>query len=407
MDQAQSEVQDQVQDLDHALVLRLAFMYYNPIALCILFVWLWGLNLWVWERNHVNYERVLDLPDSGSHLQVKDTFRFAAILSLLLLASLGAFLHAITAQSWHLASLHPALLYALLPVLMLAPVPYLYPRSRAMFTRCLQRMLMPIMQPVLFVDLFVADVFTSMAKVLSDVERVLCRLTSGPILSVLGDANDVCGSHSAAIPALLALPYLIRLLQCLRSHRDTGEKGHLLNALKYFTAFPVIFLSFSKYYVPLPHWVAFYKPAWLLASVVNSCYSFYWDVARDWDLTLFSANNGCLSGVPVRHPGLRSTLFFPWPWVYYWAIFSDALLRATWTYKLSAHLRHNEYTVTLISLCEILRRWQWMFFRVETEWRRICLKQGTLPDAPDGTTVPLIIAAPKPVSNGWSDYRSD
>lgn len=55
-------------------------------------------------------------------------------------------------------------------------------------------------------------------------------------------------------------------------------------ALKYSTAVPVIFLSALKYHVFPVKWTNFYRPLWLLSSVLNSLYSFYWDVTRDWDL---------------------------------------------------------------------------------------------------------------------------
>lgn len=51
--------------------------------------------------------------------------------------------------------------------------------------------------------------------------------------------------------------------------------------------------------------------------------------------------------------------------VYYWAICSNLVLRGAWTYKLSAHLRHNFKTVFFFSFLEMLRRFQWIFFRVE------------------------------------------
>jgi hypothetical protein len=55
-------------------------------------------------------------------------------------------------------------------------------------------------------------------------------------------------------------------------------------ALKYSTAVPVIFLSALKYHVLPDKWTSFYRPLWLISSVINSLYSFYWDISRDWDL---------------------------------------------------------------------------------------------------------------------------
>lgn len=57
--------------------------------------------------------------------------------------------------------------------------------------------------------------------------------------------------------------------------------------------------------------------------------------------------------------------------IYFWAIGSNFILRCSWTYKLSAHLRHNYLTVFTITLLEMLRRFQWVFFRVENEWNKI------------------------------------
>lgn len=57
--------------------------------------------------------------------------------------------------------------------------------------------------------------------------------------------------------------------------------------------------------------------------------------------------------------------------VYIWVIASNLVLRCTWTYKLSAHLRHNYLTVFTIAALEIFRRFQWIFFRVENEWNKM------------------------------------
>lgn len=46
----------------------------------------------------------------------------------------------------------------------------------------------------------------------------------------------------------------------------------------------MIFLSALKYHVYPDQWVGFYRPLWLMSSVINSLYSFYWDIKRDWDL---------------------------------------------------------------------------------------------------------------------------
>jgi hypothetical protein len=57
--------------------------------------------------------------------------------------------------------------------------------------------------------------------------------------------------------------------------------------------------------------------------------------------------------------------------MYYTAIAIDLLLRCTWSFKLSPHLDHFndlEGGIFLMELMEVVRRWMWIFFRVETEW---------------------------------------
>ncbi|KAI4245185.1 MAG: hypothetical protein L6R42_010251, partial [Xanthoria sp. 1 TBL-2021] len=125
----------------------------------------------------------------------------------------------------------------------------------------------------------------------------------------------------------------------------------------------------------------------------NSFYSFYWDVAKDWDLTLFSSLLSSTfpsvfppsvttttfhsNQIPPNqaHPwALRPHTHFPTPQIYYTAIGLDLLLRCTWSLKLSPHLDHwndLEGTIFLLEMAEVVRRWVWIFFRVETEWVRV------------------------------------
>lgn len=71
-----------------------------------------------------------------------------------------------------------------------------------------------------------------------------------------------CGG-AYVLPLIIALPYIIRLRQCLTEyHRNVGKpaserKPHLYNSLKYASAFPVIiFSSMQRSYDPeASHWI--------------------------------------------------------------------------------------------------------------------------------------------------------
>lgn len=114
------------------------------------------------------------------------------------------------------------------------------------------------------------------------------------------------------------------------------------------------------------HWLTFLR---LFFVFVNSFYSFYWDVAKDWDLSLFSSSKA--RNDPEYPYGLRRHRYFHAKEIYYAAIVIDLLLRCTWSIKLSPHLDHFndlEGGIFLMELLEVTRRWMWIFLRVETEW---------------------------------------
>jgi hypothetical protein len=89
------------------------------------------------------------------------------------------------------------------------------------------------------------------------------------------------------------------------------------------------------------------------------------------------------------HPwGLRSVLLFPLP-VYPLLVFFNLVLRMTWSIKLSSHL----YSVTdggagifWLEVAEILRRWLWVFLRVEWELiKKVQNGETTWRSKPDST----------------------
>ncbi|KAB2095145.1 hypothetical protein ERO13_A01G013400v2 [Gossypium hirsutum] len=344
------------------LFLYEAFLYYNPLLLVTTMVWLWGINLWVFSRSNINYAKIFDLDQN--HLTHREIWKCATWMTIVVPTSMTAYLYLYSNGEVSLAASQPVLLYFAVVMLLIFPFDIFYFSSRYYLLRALWRIVLPF-QAITFPDFFLADILTSMAKVFSDIERSVCRMVHRQVATIAWfEADSVCGSHSVAIPLVLVLPYLFRFFQCLRQYRDIGERSALLNALKYSTAVPVIFLSALKYHVLPESWTNFYRPLWLLSSVLNSLYSFYWDVARDWDFSfarMFKFNKS----------HLYSHLLHGRTWVYFWVIGSNLILRCTWTYKLSAHLRNNYLTVFTIAALEIFRRFQWIFFRVENEWNKI------------------------------------
>lgn len=204
-----------------------------------------------------------------------------------------------------------------------------------------------------------------------------------------------CGGQYL-VPLIIAIPSLIRFRQCIIEYfrvranpsLSNGWGGqHLANAAKYASAFPVIILSALQRNLSHDHGTIGVTEAtlyrlWLFAVAFNSFYSFYWDIAKDWDLSLFSTISQSSTTVPHASQnfpyGLRPRLYFS-PNMYYVVIVLDLLLRCTWSLKLSPHLDHFadfESGIFLMEFLEVGRRWMWIFFRVETEWVRSTTARG-------------------------------
>lgn len=230
-----------------------------------------------------------------------------------------------------------------------------------------------------FGDILLADVLTSYAKVFGDLFVTICMFSSpGGSSTKRPDRN--CGG-TVIVPLIMAVPSLIRFRQCLIEYgrvrrapykESTGWGGqHLANALKYSTAFPVLITNAWQRSVEDPATKATLYKAWIFAVMINSLYSFYWDVAKDWDMTLFSSKRERES--PYHPVGLRDRLIFRPISLYYAVIGMDLMLRCTWMMKLNGRLdklSDFEGGIFLVEFLEVLRRWVWIFFRVETEWIR-------------------------------------
>ncbi|KAF6265023.1 EXS family-domain-containing protein [Scenedesmus sp. NREL 46B-D3] len=127
--------------------------------------------------------------------------------------------------------------------------------------------------------------------------------------------------------------------------------------------------------------------------VINSCYSFYWDVEQDWGMPWLMPREMlyllyCPGGAggrkfgPLRAPMLKGSHTYSSGW-YVWLLLSNLLLRFTWAHRLLGDLEAHSEVLMAVAMLEVLRRWQWVFVRVETETRKL----GLLAPPQDGLGV--------------------
>lgn len=316
-------------------------------------------------------------------------------------------------------------------ICMISPFDFMQKPERDAFILSIKRCISsPINHRIYFSDVVFADIFTSYAKVLGDVWLSLCMLLPGG--SLLAPPKQY-GWYRWILPTLMSLPYLVRFRQCVVEYTSSSNGGRrpLWNAVKYASSFPVIFLSAAQRLVPSDilarndelgrdgTWNSEYMlfRLWLLAALVNSLYSFWWDVTNDWGFDLLQfrskrkharppsmpralvlpamqereASTVTIQHTPKtplriafpypvspyphsagEHPfGLREKLLYPLP-VYPLALFINLVLRLTWSVKLSSHLHakaqgDGSFFIFWIEVAELVRRWVWVFLRVEWE----------------------------------------
>ncbi|KAJ7783344.1 EXS family-domain-containing protein [Mycena metata] len=307
----------------------------------------------------------------------------------------------------------PAISALVVLLALICPIDALYKRERDKFLHSIRRCLFTSMDgPIYFADVVFADIFTSFAKVLGDVWLSGCMLLPGNTLF----RTPADGPWLRwVMPTVMSLPYLVRLRQCVIEYSlPTNESRRpLFNALKYATSFPVIYLSAAQRIVVTElvrekgddianeAWHGEHRlfRLWLLAAAVNSLYSFWWDVTNDWGLSLLQSSDSSggrpppprqlllphlqsdlgseeNNATPTNHQrpqpypyGLRPILLFPLP-VYPLLVFLNLVLRLTWSIKLSSHLHsktEGSVAIFWLEMAEVLRRWMWVFLRVEWE----------------------------------------
>ena len=219
---------------------------------------------------------------------------------------------------------------------------------------------------VTFPDFWIADQLNSLVTVFLDVEFFACYLFV---------KNDECSSAKYGIRAVVAiLPAWFRFAQCLRrfystkTHDGKRKYEHLVNAGKYSTSFFVVLfsslasgLAVSGANVQALHYYVFFS-LWIVSAMVSSCYTFYWDIRKDW---------GLFEG---KHK-LREELIYP-NYVYVLAIIEDLILRSLWTLNISVGQLGPKWQATILTtilaLMETFRRIVWNFFRLENEHLNNC-----------------------------------
>jgi len=350
---------------------RNAFPVFRACGGLLMLHWFWGLSVFVWTRNRVNYIFLFDLnPETVNSARsifddvVDETLVFLVLMLLYYKAGANSI------PNWIPAGYFPALLVLYTLFCLIFPLKTRLPMWRTIF----EVITSPLTSPTFFSS-YVADVFTSMIKVFQDMAWTVCFIFSLDFLQ-LEDISRSTGhmwQHTLwyknfLIPLICLLPLWIRFNQCLRKYLDTGKRfPNLANAFKYamsqtVTLFGAFHPLYQMHRPPERGTVNWFQLGWLGLFVSSSLYSFVWDVFSDWGLG------------SLEHGFLAGRLMYGHRYYYYLAIVVDIVLRFMWVLTLvppqsGASFEFPQYLAAVSMLLELMRRTMWGFFRLENEHR--------------------------------------
>lgn len=370
----------------------------------------WASILLILHLRQSNSISLLLSSSSSASLSNRSIYHasYYASLSLLILASLSLLIH--RSLTYHLHLIPPSSPLLILPplipsILLLLPsrltpfsTQFRLPQRR--FLRTLHRIFFPPSllphSPTPFHHILLADLLTSLSRPLGDLASFL--------VSILFLPPSLQASLSIAFSCL---PYLLRFKQCLNDLLLGPRRlKSSMNAIKYSTAIPMIFLNSRLMRSRTEEERRNYLITWILACSINSIYSSWWDIVNDWGISrreiirwyrlshpdhrkrvdetssglpLTTSSNSPPTGHhhhPISLPGHRILFDQQTWWGYLILIAINLTLRMTWT--IGIFVRPPKMMGIrlsfLIELIEIIRRSIWCLVRLE--WEEINRKRS-------------------------------
>ncbi|EPY49656.1 Erd1 [Schizosaccharomyces cryophilus OY26] len=339
---------------------------YMPLILRLYFLVLFGLYsytfaLWLLYEHRVDVFALLNNPLPVNRLNHSQAplYRLTYKLSII-----GTLLFVI-AEAIYLLTRSSELSYipvAIFCIIVFMPVRKLQYFQRKVFIRqCLRVSTGKYAVEYKFPDVIFSDLLTSYSRVIADLwlaGAILIYTIDEPSRSRRKELEN-----EVIMSLIAAYPYAIRFRQCLieRAHSENVESQFwsTMNAIKYLTAFPAIFLGIVGNERMTFMWLL-----WNASSAINSTYSFWWDVSQDWNLD-FLKN-------PLSDKSWKFQTRRPFSLPVY-IVFSvlDFVLRMSWVVRILSQ-RHTSFFATdfgifLMQFLEVFRRCIWVFFRIEAE----------------------------------------
>ncbi|CAI0394444.1 unnamed protein product [Linum tenue] len=299
------------------------FPLYSFFGFIVLHIVMYAANIYFWRRYRVNYSFIFGFKP-GTELGYRQVLLVAFGIAVLALCSV-------------LSNLD----------MEMDPVT----KDYQAFTEVIPLGLLIVTLP----DFFLGDQLTSQVQAIRSLEFYVCYYGWGDFRR----RENTCSSSGLFNTfnfIVAVIPFVARLLQCLRRLFEEKDPMQGLNGLKYFVT--IVAVTMRTAYV-LDKGFTWLVLAWVF-SAIAAIGSTYWDLVFDWGLLQRHSKNWWL----------RDKLLVPSKRVYYLAMALNVLLRFAWLQTVLGYNLvplHKQTTVAIVASLEIIRRGIWNFFRLENE----------------------------------------
>jgi len=211
---------------------------------------------------------------------------------------------------------------------------------------------------VAFVHILAADCFTSFNKVNLDLINSFCWVYAGGWRDSGTTAISDCNFSTFWNAVIMAFPYYLRFMQCLKRYYITGLVfPNIFNAFKYFLSILTIILS--NFFIEYPTLAV---PFWVI-GFTSFFYNNYWDNYNDW---------GLWRRWDSQKRFLRTRLTFTTRFYYTVMILNFFLRLNSMGTLLPVSVVTNMFAnpnlfLLLMQALEITRRFLWAIIRIEHE----------------------------------------
>ncbi|CAH2045645.1 unnamed protein product [Thlaspi arvense] len=338
------------------------FPLYSLFGFIVLHMTMYAIDIYYWKRYRVNYAFIFGFKQ-GTELGYRQVlfvgFSIGAFALLCILGNLDMQADPNTKNYKALTELLPLFLLAAVFVVLILPLNILYRSSRFFFLTCLFHCLAAPLYKVTLPDFFLGDQLTSQVQALRSIEFYICYYGWGDFTRRQNTCKD-SNTYQIFFYIVAVIPYLSRLLQCMRRMFEERSLEQGYNGVKYLLTIVAVCLRTAYGSDRYKNHKFLLQVLAGVASVLAAVFCTYWDFVHDWGLLNRKSKNRWL----------RDKLLVPHQRVYFIAMILNVVLRFAWlqtVLNFEFKILHTQTVLAIVASLEIFRRGMWNFFRLENE----------------------------------------